>query len=477
MTDSYSHSHGGNGRHSNGRLNALPRRGPEPFTPRLAAWRALNETDPRHPDAAENLRPRIDRPQASDADRRLATQLVMGTLRHRARLDHCLAQVLDKPLNKQREPILNLLRLGAFQILYLEHPTDYAIVNETVEAARLSEMRDAAPLVNAVLRNFLRRREELAAPVATGDVNRDFAIEHSCPEWARDMLDAGLSPAKWRPWWIAAQQTPDLHLRVNTLRIHRDALVAELRAAGFEADAAPAPDGVVVRGVQRPGDLACFEEGRATVQDAAATLVGWLLAPREGERIVDFCAAPGGKTTHIAALTNNRADILASDASKPRLQEAIVAARRMGATRVRFEVASQLLLAQYGGWADAVLVDAPCTGMGTIRRHPEIRWLRDREAVIQSSLKQLTILGLAQQLVRPGGRLLYSTCTLFHEENQRLIETFLYQYRHFRLEDLRPTAPEFVRPWLDADGTLLTSLHTSFAQDGFFAALLRRSGG
>ncbi|MCX7048786.1 MAG: RsmB/NOP family class I SAM-dependent RNA methyltransferase, partial [Candidatus Sumerlaeota bacterium] len=179
---------------------------------------------------------------------------------------------------------------------------------------------------------------------------------------------------------------------------------------------------------------------------------------------------------HLAALAGDQAQILATDASKTRLDEVPKILGRLGVRNAQFAIANQLLIAQYGNWADAVLVDVPCTGMGTIRRHPEIRWLREREDVIQASLKQLMILGLAQQMVRPGGRMIYSTCTLFYEENRRVIETFLDSYRHFSLVDARQTAPDFLQPYLMADGMLFTPIHPAFPLDGFFAAVLTRNG-
>ncbi|MCX7048477.1 MAG: hypothetical protein NTX50_23700, partial [Candidatus Sumerlaeota bacterium] len=281
---------------------APPPHPPGGFSPRQEAWRTLNQTDPSHPDAAENLHERLDRREIPEADRRLATQLVMGVLRHRGRLDYCLSQILDKPLDRQRAPILNLLRLGVFQILYLDHAPDYAIAHETVEAIRQSEMKDAAGLINGVLRACLRRRDELAAPPGAGDPDRDFGALHSCPEWIRAALDDVLPEKGMRAWWMQAQEIPALHLRVNTLKTDKESLIAELRAAGFDPQLTPVPDVLAVSGTQRPDQLPCFEQGRAAIQDAAAALVGHLVAPRAGERIVDLCSAPGGKTAHLAAL-------------------------------------------------------------------------------------------------------------------------------------------------------------------------------
>jgi len=207
----------------------------------------------------------------------------------------------------------------------------------------------------------------------------------------------------------------------------------------------------------------------------AAAMVGHLVAPRPGERVVDFCSAPGGKTAHIAALSENRADVLATDSSTARLNEVPKTVQRLGVTRVRVEAIKGPLLAQYTAWADAVLVDAPCTGMGTIRRHPEIRWLRNREDVIDASLKQRVIMDIASQMVRRGGRLVYSTCTLFREENWTAIEAFLEKHADFDLVDPRPSAPPFLQPYLAGDGTLSTVLDASFPLDGFFAAVMAKN--
>ena len=461
--------------HGNGRV-ASHRSGKEAPSPRIAAWRALNATTREAPDGADHLNHHIDTPSFTDADRRLATQLMMGLLRRRGALDFYLARLLDKPLSVQRTPILNALRLGVYQMLDMDKGPDYAVVHETVQMIKDSELSGATGLVNAVLRNFIRQRAALEAELETLDEETRFRVDYSCPDWVAETLDAAPDLPPWRPWWGRAAEVPVLHLRVNTLKGTVDEAVEALAREGHAAAPTPIPDVLAAPSVQRPGDLACFQKGLVTVQDAAAALVAHVVAPRPGEKVVDFCSAPGGKTAHLAALASNQATLLATDAARHRMQDMPVTMSRLGVRNVQFEVVNQILIAQHGAWADAVLVDAPCDGMGTIRRHPEIRWLREREDIIQASLRQLTILGLAAQMVRPGGRLVYSTCTLFYEENRRLVDTFLSQRSDFRLVDAGAEGPDWLRPWVAPDGCLSSTLEPDFAMDGFFVAALRRNG-
>lgn len=449
-------------------------RGREPFSARRAAWRTLEALDDKHPDAADLLDEQMRGKGASDADRRLATRLVMDVLRHRGRLDWALSQVLTKPLASQRRPILEIMRVGAGQILHFDQLPDHAIVNETVEVVRRSSFQHAAGLVNGVLRNLIRRRDELKQQLSDANDNDEFETTRSCPEWIARKLDDYPVARQWRDWWRRAQEIPLPHLRVNTLKTDVATLTQELTDAGYEVSPTPAPDCIVVSGAQRVADLPCFQEGHATVQDASAAMIAHLLAPQPDERIVDFCAAPGGKTCHIAALTGNQAQILATDSSGDRLGKIPETVLRLGVERIRIEIVTEPLLAQFEGWADAVLVDGPCTGMGTIRRHPEIRWLRADDDVNQAWLTQRLIIHLAARLVKVGGRLLYSTCTLFGEENQRVIDDFIERHPTFRRVDLRERAPEFAQPYLTEEGAFSTTLDASFAMDGFFAGMVER---
>jgi 16S rRNA (cytosine967-C5)-methyltransferase len=274
-------------------------------------------------------------------------------------------------------------------------------------------------------------------------------------------------------------RTPALMLRANRLRTSAEQLAEHLCTASCEIARVgwPTPESLTVAGAI--GDLTeadWFVEGLATVQDGAAQLIAHLLAPRPDERIVDWCAAPGGKTTHLAELSDDRAHILALDVDEERLAQVAVQAERLGLRSVRtYPLRPELVEWLASEPADAVLVDAPCTGLGTIQRHPDIRWRRKSRNIETAARLQSEILDAAARCVAPGGRLVYSTCTLGPVENEQVIERFLIAHPQFERAKPEATADPAVRPFVDARG----DLHTwppEHDVDGFYAAKIIRRG-
>jgi len=265
-------------------------------------------------------------------------------------------------------------------------------------------------------------------------------------------------------------------VRANTLKITRAALLAALASAGCEAEPTRfVPEGLRVL-AGSPRHLPGQREGLFQLQDEASMLIAHLLAPRAGQRILDACAAPGGKTTHIAALSSNSADILALDLHPRRVKLVTAGATRLGCRGIAaqaWDLTEPPAFLEQGSF-DRVLVDAPCSGLGVLRRNPEIRWRRQPEDLTNLAARQKLILGNVAALVRPGGRLLYSVCTMASEETDEVVTAFLEKHPEFAREDLRPAVPASCQALFDADGVLRSVPHRHDGMDAFFAVAFRR---
>ena len=408
-------------------------------------------------------------------DRALLTELVYGILRLRGRLDYALSQVSRQPFEKLEPAAKHLLRIGAYQLLELERIPVRAAVNETVELARKLDMERLAGLVNGTLRALDRQREELSWPPP--EKVRDY-LEHVCslPKWLAREIMSQLPNADARALGEALSQSAPMSLRVNTLRTDVQSFKTALDEAGFQyRECAYAPEGLILeqRGMGPiPGD----DEGWYQVQDEASMLIAHLLDPQPGEKILDACAAPGGKTTHIAALTYNRAQILALEKHSQRVGLLQAGAERNGCTCIE---ARQYDLEEFPDFLeidgfDRVLVDAPCSGLGVLRRNPESRWTRLAVDLKELAELQLKILFNVAPLVRPGGLLLYSVCTFSRAETTGVVDIFLENHKDFVAESFSDHLPDHWQDLLDSSGALRSFPHRHDGMDAFFAVKLRR---
>jgi len=444
--------------------------------PRKAAWEILCRVDEgAFADLA--LDAALKRMAGSDPrDRGLLTELVYGALRQRGRLDFALARCCSKPLLKTEPKVLNLLRIGAYQILLLDRIPASAAVHSTVELARGIGLERVTGFVNGVLRALTREKEAIAESIAGMPPRQRLVHDLSIPGWLakRWLREYGLDEAM-RIAESFLEPAP-FTLRVNTLKISRQEYLARLREAGHEGEPTRfAPEGVTL--LRRGADaLPGADEGLFQVQDEASMLVAHLLAPRTGETILDACAAPGGKTTHIAALTDGKASVLALDLHPSRIQLVNEGAKRLGCSGIEVRAWDMTRPPGFVGERsfDRILVDAPCSGMGVLRRNPEIRWRRGVEDVRVMAQTQLAILKNAASLLRPGGHLLYSLCTLTPEETEGVVCDFLATCPDFVREDLRQSAPAEWASLFDDHGALRTFPHRHGRMDAFFAVRFRR---
>ncbi len=409
-------------------------------------------------------------------DRGLATELVYGVLRRRGSLDFALRNFCKQPLAKLETRVLYLLRLGAYQILHLDRVPDRAAVHATVELARSQGLERATGFLNGILRSLTREREAIprpdpqTAPLA--------ALEHTCslPEWLAQKWLKEFGAEEALALAMVMLAPAPFTLRANTLCIGRDELLTHLHQAGHAAEPTVyAPEGIHIT-ARGAGHLPGDREGWYQVQDEASMLIAHLLAPQPGERILDACSAPGGKTTHIAALADNRAQILALDLHPKRLDMVDYGSRRLGAEGIETRACDLTQPPAFLEPAsfDRILVDAPCSGLGVLRRNPEIRWRRTPEDVRELARLQQTILGHVAPLLRPGGVLLYSLCTFTPEETTGVLNSFLAAHPDFAIEDGRQNAPPHWHDLFDSQGLLRTLPHRHGGMDAFFAARLRR---
>jgi 16S rRNA (cytosine967-C5)-methyltransferase len=411
---------------------------------------------------------------ADERDRALAGEIATGTLRWQAAFDHVVAQFTRRPVGRLDGEVLDVLRLSIFQLLHLDRVPASAVVNDAVDLARRAGKKSAAPLVNAVLRRVSRERLKLPLPPRPVDAgDREAQLEYlsialSHPRWlaARWLDRHGFDDAES---WLRFNNSPAaLTLRVNTLKTTRAELVAALQAYGVETEPARfAPDGLVVR-QGNPLLTPLSDQGVFFVQDEASQVVATFVEAAPGQRVLDACASPGGKTIAIAAAQQDRGVVVASDIRGRRLDLLARTVAASGATSIRVVQADAAALPFRTGF-DWVLLDAPCSGLGTIRRDPEVRWRRGEADLRELAESQKRMLIETARVLRPGGRLVYATCSSEPEENEAVVAAVVSAavVRPATAADLPPP----VRALVNADGHLRT-YPFSHGLEAFFAAVV-----
>ncbi len=412
-------------------------------------------------------------------DRALAMELVYGVLRRLATLDWRLEPVLDKPLPRLPVVVQMLLRLGAYQLLYLDRIPPSAAVNESVRLAKACARtvgRDWSGLINAVLRGLLRHPPELW-PDLQIEPARALSLRHSIPEWLSQRWVSRVGVDVADRVCEQASSIPPVTLRVNQLKGTREDLLYRLRQAGIAArPTSVSPQGVVLEGGGIVSSLPGFHEGAFYVEDEAAQLIPPLLDPQPGEAVLDACAAPGGKAVHLAELMHNRGTVIAMDRHHARLKLLQDNCRRMGVgivTSTLGDARASKPSHHAIGPFDRMVVDAPCSGLGVLRRHPEAKWRKESQAFPRHHRLQRDILDAVAPRLRPGGVLVYSTCSTEPEENEQVVEEFCRVHAEFRRESVAPWLPPLAVGLLTERGDFST-MDNRFSMDGFFAARLRK---
>ncbi len=466
---------GGPGRRWPGRGNST-RKTAGPTAPRMIAIRVVERVQRAGAYADLALHHALVQSQIPAADRALATELVYGTLRWRGRLDYLIAKALDRDLDKLEPLVTSALRVGAYQLFFSDRIPANAAVDEAVRCVRAMGLERATGLVNAVLRRLAREGDEIEFPKLETDPIDYLVHAGSLPLWLAERWLGEFGAEQAARLAATLNEPAPVTIRVNRTKTTREALLAELIKRFPDAKLCRyAPDGILLG---RKGDVGhdpTFLAGRISLQDEASQLVVHLLDPQPGDRILDTCSAPGTKTAAIAERLNGEGHVLALDRHARRLRLVGRSIRRLEiggvATLERDATKSLRDLAQDGPF-DRILVDAPCSGLGALRRNPDARWRIRPEDLESLSKIQRAILESAADVLRPGGSLVYSTCTMTKEENESVIRGFMATRPGWQIAP-KESAPAVMQEFIDEDGFLRLLPHRH-DMDGFFAARLIR---
>ena len=405
----------------------------------------------------------------SSRDRALVMEITQGVLRYRLTLEHLVEPLLTKPWKKLPSQVRILLLIGAYQIRFLTRIPSHAAVKETVEVIKGTQFKGFVPLVNAIL----RRLPKAVAPPLPDDPVLSASITTSTPVWLMIILADQLGLDEAVKLLTRMNEPPQLTLRVNTLATDRNTLLEKLDSLDITARPGDlAPTSVILEGSINPAQLALLQEGLCTVQDEGAQMIAPILGAKPGETILDACAAPGGKTTHLCQEITDRGTVIAVDRSIARMGMVSENIIRMNMSSAHLLTADLTAAPFAQGTFDRILVDAPCSGTGVLRRHPEGKWTKGEDFIDELAKLQLDMLTELSSKVRKGGRILYSTCSVLSEENEVIVEKFL-ETAPFRLIDIRNENSHLPESAITDRGYLRLWPHIHGC-DGFFAALLER---
>ncbi len=404
----------------------------------------------------------LQKVKLSPQDRALVTELVYGTVRRQRTLDALIDQLGKKKAHQQPLDIRLILHLGFYQLRYLDGIPVSAAVNTSVDLAKQEKYSQLAGAVNGILRQYVRLSEGGIDPlILPRETVASLGIIYSFPDWIIELFlkQYGVEETEKLCSWF--NQTPTLDIRINTLKTSLEEVKKALEEAGIKTHTLPGiPQGLRLVGShgalsQWPG----YNEGWWTVQDASAQSVTHLLAPRPQETIIDACAAPGGKTTHIAELMGDQGKIWAIDPIASRLSRLQENSKRLGLTSIEVKEGDSRYLSEFNQTADRLLLDVPCSGLGTLHRNPDLRWKQTPQKMQDLIQLQKEILEFTQHWVKPKGILVYSTCTLNQGENEEIIENFLRNHPEWKLDPASNQLNQIVPHRDQRDGFFMVKLY------------------
>lgn len=407
----------------------------------------------------------LEKMQSSETDKRFVSALVYGVTERKITLDYQFSLYLNQPLKKLKPQVLTALRLGAYQLLFMDKIPPSAAVNESVKLVKNNQAAFASGLVNAVLRKIEKNGIQLP-----DEKKKDYlSVKYSCPQWLIDLWLGSYGEDNCRSLLEASFGATETTVRVNTLKCTCDELIEKLNAEGFKAEKIPyLPNALTVENGGAIHKTQCYKDGLFHVQDAASQLCCSALDVMKNETVLDICAAPGGKSFTLGEQMNNTGKILSFDVYEQRLKLIKNGAERLGLENISALKNDGAVRNPHMPPADKILCDVPCAGLGVIRKKPEIRYKEQGEVDKLPDL-QYSILCVSAEYLKVGGTLVYSTCSLNPEENEKIIEKFLLEHKDF--ESVR-VLPELERYGGDTDYiSLMPHIHNC---DGFFISAVRK---
>jgi 16S rRNA (cytosine967-C5)-methyltransferase len=438
--------------------------------PRGIAIKILNRIERTDAYLDKMLDSHLKETDISDLDKGLLTEIVHGVIRWKNRLDWVISGFYHGNYYKSEINLKNALRVAVYQILFLDKVPEYAAVNEAVEFLKRLNGDKAGNLVNAVLRNIIRNKSEIRYPEVLQDSLAYLSVYYSHPTWMVKRWLSRFGFEDTEKLLLSNNQIPEITIRINKTKIEPVRFLSMLESSSIKYQGSEYIDYFVnIKGFNELSKLNYFQEGYYSIQDESASLPTLLLKPQPGERIIDLCGAPGGKTTHIGELMKGEGKIIAVDKFDYKLKLIKESCTRLGITNVEYVAADASELKTDP--ADKILADVPCSGLGVLRKKPDIRWKREIEDINQLVKFQNAILNNAANLLKSGGVIVYSTCTTEPEENFLLIQDFLKAHPEFIIDD----ASKYVNQALvNSNGCVETFPHKHH-MDGSFAVRLVKS--
>jgi len=403
-------------------------------------------------------------------DRAFATEVLYGTVRWKLRIDYFIQSFLNRNIDTINLWALNCIRIAVYQIFFMDKIPDFAAVNQSVDVCK-AKFPKLSGFVNGVLRNILRNKESFNV-INEGDPIKFMSIKYSHPEWLVRYFTKLFDQEFLEELMMANNQPPKLTIRVNTLKISKDNLREKLLNRGMKVYDGILEECLILEDIGHLEKVPEFIEGLFFIQDQGSMLASKVLNPLPGQKVLDMCAAPGGKTTHLAQLMKNEGEIVAFDIYKHKINLILDNAKRLGINIIKPVLKdATVYIEELNDSFDKILLDAPCSGLGLLRKKPEIRWNIKEKDIFDLTKVQTVLLNNASKYVKVGGEIVYSTCTITKEENEDIIEHFLDENKNFELVNISNFIYDKLSIKSDYYLRLYPNLHDT---DGFFICKLKR---
>lgn len=439
---------------------------------RYVALKILSEIDEKKVFSNIRLNQYFKKYNLSSLDRAFATEIVYGTLRWKLKIDYLIQKFSKKDLKDLNVWALNCIRIGVYQIFLMDRVPEFAAVNQSVVLCKLKAPR-LSGFVNGILRNIIRNKQEFDI-INEKDKIKFLSIKYSHPKWFIDYFIKYFDENFLIHLMDANNQAPELTVRVNTLKSSKENLKAKLISRGIKVKDGQLKESLIIEEVGQIEKMQEFLDGLFYVQDQSSMMASIILNPKPGEKVLDMCAAPGGKATHMAELMENTGEIIAFDVHEHKINLINENSKRLGIDIIKPMLKdATVFYKEFENNFDKILLDAPCSGLGLIRKKPEIRWNVSLKNIKDLTKIQSILLKNASKYVKINGEILYSTCTITKDENEQIIEKFLNENTNFELVNISELVPiEFKNSLID--GTYLRLYPNINNTDGFFICKLKR---